>query len=54
MIKDNSENFGLQQVLFKNLRELLEVKKNVMMHGGDGMKGHVDTDAKGFNRFVME
>ena len=53
-IKDNSENYALQVRLFKDLRGLLEVKRRTSAQGGnDGMVGYQDTQARGFDRFVV-
>lgn len=53
-IKDNTENYSLQVKLFKDLRTLLEIKKRSVVQGGnDGMIGYQDTQAIGFNRFVI-
>lgn len=53
-IKDNSENYSLQAKLFKDLRSLLEIKRRTVLNGGgDGMVGYQDTDARGFDRFVV-
>lgn len=51
-IKDNTENYALQVKLFKDLRTLLEIKRR-NMHGGDGMIGYQDTQARGIDRFVV-
>ena len=53
-IKDNSENYALQVRLFKDLRSLLDIKKRIVLQGGgDGMIGYQDTQARGFDRFVV-
>jgi hypothetical protein len=39
--------------LFKDLRALLEVKRRSLMQGGDGLVGYQDTQARGFDRFVV-
>ena len=39
-IKDNTENYALQVRLFKDLKNLLEVKRRSLMHEGDGMRGY--------------
>jgi len=53
MIKDNTENFAVQQTLFRNLRELLEVKKACMMQGGgDHMRVYQDS-SKGVDRLGL-
>lgn len=45
----------MQVKLFKDLRALLEIKKRtVMQGGGDGLVGYQDTQAKGFDRFVID
>ena len=51
-IKDNTENYSLQVKLFKDLRHLLEIKKR-NLGGNDGMVGYQDTQARGFDRFVV-
>jgi hypothetical protein len=53
-IKDNSENYSEQMTLFKNLKALLEVKRRTNKEGGtDGLVGYQDTNAQGFDRFVV-
>lgn len=38
---------------FKNLRALLDVKRRTVAKGEDGYVGYQDTQAKGFDRFVV-
>jgi len=53
-IKDNSENYSEQMSLFKNLKNLLEVKRRTMKDGGaNDLVGYQDTNAQGFDRFVV-
>ena len=52
-IKDNTENFGNQMQLFKDLRQLLEVKRKTVADTNEGMIGYEDTGARGFDRFVV-
>jgi hypothetical protein len=54
-IKDNTENYALQVKLFKDLRTLLDIKRKVLLQGGnDGMVGYQDTQARGgVDRFVV-
>lgn len=52
-IKDNAENFSRQMRLFRDLRSLLETKQRTLAQGGDGMIGYQDTQARGFDRFVV-
>ena len=53
-IKDNSENYSEQMSLFKNLRQLLEIKRRTCKEGPDfDLVGHQDTNAQGFYRFVV-
>ena len=51
-IKDNSENYSNQMKIFKDLRYLLDVKTRTG-GGGDGLVGYQDTQARGFDRFVV-
>lgn len=53
-IKDNTENYQNQVQLFRNLKMLLEIKRKVATQGGnDGYVGYEDTQARGFDRFVV-
>lgn len=53
-IKDNSENYALQVKLFKDLRGLLEIKRRTLVQGvDDGLRGYQDSQAHGFDRFVV-
>jgi len=52
-IKDNSENYSNQMRIFKDLRYLLDVKVRTGLGGGDGLVGYQDTQARGFDRFVV-
>ena len=52
-IKDNSENYSEQMQLFKNLKQLLLIKGKTGKEGGDGLVGYEDTNAQGFDRFVV-
>lgn len=53
-IKDNSENYSTQVKLFRDLRTLLDIKRRCQVQGGgDGLAGHEDTNARGFDRFVV-
>ena len=52
-IKDNSENYSNQMKIFKDLRYLLDVKTRTAANGGDGLVGYQDTQARGFDRFVV-
>lgn len=52
-IKDNAENFSRQMRLYKDLRMLLEAKQRTGAQGGDGLVGYEDTQARGFDRFVV-
>jgi len=53
-IKDNSENYSEQMDLFKNLKQLLEVKRRTVKEGEDGdLIGYQDSNAQGFDRFVV-
>jgi len=51
-IKDNSENYSNQMKIFKDLRYLLDVKTRTAATG-DGLVGYQDTQARGFDRFVV-
>jgi len=52
-IKDNTENFSCQMQLFKDLQNLLKAKRATVTQSGDGMVGYEDTQARGFDRFVV-
>ena len=39
--------------LFRDLRALLDVKRKTVAEGGDGLVGYQDTQARGFDRFVV-
>lgn len=54
-IKDNSVQYAEQMALFKNLKNLLEVKRRTARDGGAeaGMIGYQDSNAQGFDRFVV-
>jgi hypothetical protein len=52
-IKDNSENYSNQMKIFKDLRYLLDVNTRTAANGGDGLVGYQDTQARGFDRFVV-
>jgi len=53
-IKDNSENYSEQMSLFRNLKQILEVKRRTVKEGPDGdLVGYQDTNAQGFDRFVV-
>jgi len=39
--------------IFKDLRYLLDVKTRTAANGGDGLVGYQDTQARGFDRFVV-
>jgi hypothetical protein len=39
--------------LFKDLRTILELKRKSLLQGGDGLVGYQDTQARGFDRFVV-
>ena len=52
-IKYNTENYSNQMNLFKNLRTLLEIKRKTLAEGGDGLVGYQDSQAKGYDRFVV-
>ena len=52
-IKDNSENYSNQMRIYKDLRYLLDVKTRTAANGGDGLVGYQDTQARGFDRFVV-
>ncbi len=39
--------------LFKNLRALLDVKRKTTAEGGDGLIGYQDSQARGYDRFVV-
>jgi len=39
--------------LFKNLKKILEVKKRTLRQSGEQLAGYEDTDARGFDRFVV-
>jgi hypothetical protein len=39
--------------LFKNLEALLAVKRKTIAEGGDGLLGYQDSQARGFDRFVV-
>jgi len=54
-IKDNAHHYQRQGDLFKNLTQILEIKKRITIHGGgDGLVGRQDNNAAGFDRFVLE
>ena len=52
-IKDNADNFKEQMSLFQSLKQLLEIKRRTAKEGGDGLVGYQDTNAQGFDRFVV-
>lgn len=53
-IKDNSENYAEQMTLFKNLKQILEVKRRTAKEsGGEVLPGYQDTNAQGFDRFIV-
>ena len=54
-IKDNAVTYAEQMGLFKNLKSLLEVKRRTAKDGGAdaGMIGYQDSNAQGFDRFVV-
>ena len=39
--------------LFKNLRAVLEVKRRTVKASGEQLAGYEDTNAQGFDRFVV-
>jgi hypothetical protein len=39
--------------LFRDLKTLLEVKRKTLAEGGDGLVGYQDSQAKGYDRFVV-
>lgn len=39
--------------LFKNLRTLLDIKRKTLAEGGDGLVGYQDSQARGYDRFVV-
>jgi len=39
--------------LFKDLQALLKTKRATVTQNGDGMVGYEDTQARGFDRFVV-
>ena len=39
--------------LFKNLRAILEVKRRTLKQAGEQLAGYEDTNAQGFDRFVV-
>jgi len=39
--------------LFKNLRALLDIKRKTQAEGGDGLVGYQDSQARGYDRFVV-
>ena len=45
-IKDNSKNYSEQISLFKNLKQLIEVKGKTAKEGVDGLFGYEDTNAQ--------
>ena len=40
-------------ILFKNLKAVLEVKKRTIKQSGEQLAGYEDTNAQGFDRFVV-
>jgi len=52
-IKDNTENYSNQMSLFKNLRALLDIKRKTQAEGNDGLVGYQDSQAQGYDRFVV-
>jgi len=40
-------------ILFKNLRAVLEVKRRTLKQAGEQLAGYEDTNAQGFDRFVV-
>jgi len=52
-IKDNTENYSNQMKVYKDLRALLDVKRKTVTQGGDGLVGYQDTQARGYERFVV-
>lgn len=53
-IKDNTDNFAEQMVMFKNLKQLLMIKVKAVKEGGDGMIGYQDENAgHGVDRFIV-
>lgn len=52
-IKDNTENYSNQMKVYKDLRQLLDVKRKTVTQGGDGLVGYQDTQARGYERFVV-
>lgn len=52
-IKDNSENYAEQMALFRNLKQLLEVKRRAGKDGDGDLIGYQDSNAQGFDRFVV-
>ena len=43
----------MQMHLFKNLHSLLQAKRKTMAEGGDGLVGYQDSQAQGYDRFVV-
>jgi hypothetical protein len=39
--------------LFRNLQSLLEIKRKTVAEGGDGLVGYQDSQAQGYDRFVV-
>ena len=39
--------------LFTNLHRLLDIKRKTLAEGGDGLVGYQDSQAKGYDRFVV-
>jgi DNA repair exonuclease SbcCD ATPase subunit len=52
-IKDNAENYAEQMSLFRNLKQLLEVKRRAGKDGDGDLIGYQDSNAQGFDRFVV-
>lgn len=52
-IKDNTENYANQMHLFRNLQALLQVKRKTVAEGDSGMIGYQDSQAQGYDRFVV-
>lgn len=39
--------------LFKNLKAVLEVKRRTLKQAGEQLQGYEDTNAQGYDRFVV-
>jgi hypothetical protein len=52
-IKENTDYYQTQMKSFRNLQALLEIKRKGVADRGDGLVGYQDSQAQGYDRFVV-